>query len=204
MRFKTSDLQYSSRAKPPANGAEPWAAAKMHKVGRQKKGLVTYGRRGLAVTLAVVLKYTVWKPSLRNKLLFPSLLNSNVNGVSQCWVSEPAGSVRAGRLGGYGGTPNGCEHEIETDQDKYFWKADHKVDLEMNAAFCCSAGFPGEGKCWLWKGLWAKGRTGRREPKEQPGLQPLTRHNSTSKVHRTSQGELACWYGYIDGWCPLS
>ena len=66
--------------------------------------------------------------------------------MSQSWVVGP---VRVGRLGGCAGTLDVCRHETGTDQDKHFWKADHKVDLERNAAFCCSAGFPGERKCWI-------------------------------------------------------
>lgn len=61
MQFKTMDLQYSGRARTAANGAEPWAAAKLHGVGGQKKGRVIYGRRGLslALALAVVPNYTM-------------------------------------------------------------------------------------------------------------------------------------------------
>lgn len=49
MQFKTTGLPYSSRARTAASGAEPWAAAKLRRVGGQKKGRVIYGRRGLAL-----------------------------------------------------------------------------------------------------------------------------------------------------------
>lgn len=116
---------------------------------------------------------------LFSKWLFPLLLHRNVIQVSQSWA---AGSIGASRLRGYAGTLDVCECEIQTDQDKRSWKADHKVDLERNVAYCCSASFLGERKCWIWKCLWTKGRTSRREPEQQPGLQLLLRHNSVRKA----------------------
>lgn len=123
-----------------------------------EKGRVIHGR-SLSMTLAVVLISTVWKTSLFNKLKFPSVV-WNVKQVTQSWL------LGASRPGGYPGTLELWKPQTGTDQDKPFGKAD-KVGLESSSTFCCSAGFPRDRKCWIWKCRWGKGRTRRKKPMEK-------------------------------------
>lgn len=95
--------------------------------------------------------------------------------------------------------------KLEQTRDKPFWKAD-KVGLESSSAFCRSAGYPRDRKCWILKCLWGKGRTRRKKPMEQlqsSGIEGLMRCNSPTRFTK-ALSELPCWCGCTDGCCPLS
>lgn len=78
--------------------------------------------------------------------MFPSLLNRNANRVSQGWA---LGSARAVRLGATVVPGMSASVKSEWNRTNTSAKQNLKVDLEVVAAFCCSAGFPGGGECWI-------------------------------------------------------